>query len=125
MGSFEHEGIRKIHDGNWSVLIVTEKGTCDRGYRYNVRVANGQVSFQGDAAINLAGTVAPDGAIKVSIKVGEKAPTAPVVCRTTPGPALGTALARAALALVTGKPSGDRVCLKRNKSAARFSRAEG
>ena len=54
------------------MLIVTEKGTCDRGYRYNVRVANGQVSYQSAAAINLAGTVAPDGAIKVSIKVGEK-----------------------------------------------------
>jgi hypothetical protein len=67
-----HAAFAAIQDGNWSVLIVTEKGTCDRGYRYNVRVANGQVSYQSAAAINLAGTVAPDGAIKVSIKVGEK-----------------------------------------------------
>ena len=29
------------HDGNWSVLVVTESGTCDRGYRYNVRIAGG------------------------------------------------------------------------------------
>jgi len=67
-----HAAFAAIQDGNWSVLIVTEKGTCDRGYRYNVKVANGQVSYQGDAAVNLAGTVAPGGAIKVSIKVGEK-----------------------------------------------------
>ena len=27
------------YDGTWSVLIVTETGTCDRGYRYNVNVS--------------------------------------------------------------------------------------
>jgi hypothetical protein len=59
-------------DGNWSVLIVTEKGDCDRGYRYNVKIANGQVSYQGDAAVNLAGTVAHNGAVNVSIKMGDK-----------------------------------------------------
>jgi hypothetical protein len=61
-----------VHDGIWSVLIVTEKGECDRGYRYEVKVANGHISYNGDAPINLAGTVAPDGATKVSIKAGEK-----------------------------------------------------
>src|SRR5688572_10915092 len=28
-------------DGAWSVLIVTEKGECDRAYRYPVRIQNG------------------------------------------------------------------------------------
>jgi hypothetical protein len=28
-------------DGLWSVLIITEKGTCDRGYRYAVRIKGG------------------------------------------------------------------------------------
>ena len=56
-------------DGNWSVLIITEKGECDRGYRYEVKVANGQVSYtRRHLGIDLAGTVAPDGAVKVSIK---------------------------------------------------------
>jgi hypothetical protein len=59
-------------DGNWSVLIITEQGTCDRGYRYSVNVANGQVSYQGDAAVSLTGTVAPNGLVKVSIKGGDK-----------------------------------------------------
>ncbi len=58
-------------DGNWSVLIVTEKGDCDRGYRYDVKIANGHVSYRGDAPVNLAGTVASNGAINVSIKAGE------------------------------------------------------
>jgi hypothetical protein len=59
-------------DGNWSVLIITEKGTCDRGYRYGLKVSNGQVSYQGSADVNMAGTVASNGAVNVSIKVGDK-----------------------------------------------------
>ena len=59
-------------DGNWSVLIITEKGDCDRGYRYSVNVSNGRVSYQGDAAVNLTGTVATNGTVKVSIKFGEQ-----------------------------------------------------
>lgn len=61
-----------VHDGIWSVLIITEKGECDRGYRYEVKVANGHVSYNGDSGVDLAGTVASDGATKVSIKLGEK-----------------------------------------------------
>jgi hypothetical protein len=26
------------HDGRWSVLVITEKGACDPGYRYEVSV---------------------------------------------------------------------------------------
>ena len=59
-------------DGNWTVLIVTEKGNCDRGYRYDVKIANGHVSYEGGAAVDLAGTVASNGAISVDIKAGEK-----------------------------------------------------
>ena len=62
-----------VHDGTWSVLIITERGDCDRGYRYEVNVVNGHISSNVDSAINLAGTVTPDGVTKVSIKAGEKA----------------------------------------------------
>jgi len=60
------------HDGNWSVLIITETGTCDKAYRYNVGVANGEVRYQGEAAVNFNGTVAPNGAVKVNIRLGEQ-----------------------------------------------------
>ena len=59
-------------DGNWSVLIITDKGDCDPCYRYGLRVSNGRVSYRGDSAIDLAGTVASNGAVNVSIKVGDK-----------------------------------------------------
>jgi hypothetical protein len=64
--------VAAIHDGTWSVLIVTEKGTCDKGFRYNVAVAGGQVRYQGDAKVDFNGTVEPSGAVKVSIKLGEQ-----------------------------------------------------
>ena len=58
-----------VYDGNWSVVIITENGTCDRAYRYSVHVENGEVRYNGDArGINLAGTVSPNGQVAVSIR---------------------------------------------------------
>jgi hypothetical protein len=59
-------------DGNWSVLIITEKGDCDRAYRYPLAVANGQVRYAGDSGANVSGTVSASGAVKVSIRLGDK-----------------------------------------------------
>jgi hypothetical protein len=58
------------HDGNWTVLVVTEKGDCDRAYRYEVTVAGGRVNFAGQPGISVAGTVTANGAVKVSISGG-------------------------------------------------------
>jgi hypothetical protein len=52
------------------VLVITEKGVCDRGYRYNVNVSKGHVRYQGESAVNLSGSVSPNGAVKVSIRLG-------------------------------------------------------
>ena len=60
------------HDGNWSVLVITEKGNCDQAYRYAVKVADGRVAYSGDAAVDMNGTVSPSGAVKVRIRLGEK-----------------------------------------------------
>jgi len=58
------------YDGVWSVLIVTEKGDCDRGYRYPIRIANGVLANGGDAAFTITGKVAPTGAITVTVSHG-------------------------------------------------------
>jgi hypothetical protein len=63
---------RPSYDGLWSVSIVTEKGACDRGYRYPVRISNGQLANAGDVAIDINGKVAPTGAITVSISAAGK-----------------------------------------------------
>ncbi|MCJ2027419.1 hypothetical protein [Methylobacterium sp. J-067] len=57
------------YDGTWSVEIVTEAGSCDRAYRYPVRIENGQVRFVG-TAFTVNGQVAHNGAIRGSISSG-------------------------------------------------------
>ena len=59
-------------DGNWSVLIVTEKGTCDRAYRYPVRISNGSVGYAGEASFNVSGSVGPNGMVTVMVSKGNQ-----------------------------------------------------
>ena len=65
-------GAAPPHDGNWSVLVITEKGSCDRGYRYNVAVTNGRLRYQGEGSVQFNGTVEPGGAVKVNIRLGQQ-----------------------------------------------------
>jgi hypothetical protein len=59
-------------DGNWSVLIVTQKGTCDRAYRYPVRISNGTVGYAGEASFNVSGKVGDTGAVIVTVSRGNQ-----------------------------------------------------
>jgi hypothetical protein len=63
------------YDGLWSVLVVTEKGDCDRGYRYPVRIENGKLANAGDTAFTISGAVAPTGTITVTVSAGSKSAT--------------------------------------------------
>ena len=63
---------RTSFDGTWSVLIVTHKGTCDRAYRYPVKIANGAVGYAGDAAFTVSGKVAANGAVTVMVARGSQ-----------------------------------------------------
>jgi len=59
-------------DGTWSVLIVTEKGTCDRAYRYPVKIDNGTVGYAGDASFTVSGRVQPTGDVTVRVARGNQ-----------------------------------------------------
>ncbi len=59
-------------DGNWSVLILTESGPCDRAYRYGVQISNGEVLNAGGEPIALAGRVAPNGTVQVIVAAGDQ-----------------------------------------------------
>jgi hypothetical protein len=64
------------YDGLWSVSIVTEKGDCDRGYRYPIRIQNGALANAGSVtAIAINGKVQPTGAIVVTVSSGSKSAT--------------------------------------------------
>ena len=65
----------KSFDGGWSVLIVTEKGTCDRAYRYPVRITNGSVGYAGEASFNVVGQVGANGAVTVTVSRGSQSAT--------------------------------------------------
>ena len=58
------------YDGLWSVSIVTERGDCDRGYRYPIRITRGVLSNPGDQVFTITGKVAPTGAIVVTVSAG-------------------------------------------------------
>src|ERR1700740_2843690 len=62
-------------DGLWSVSIVTEKGDCDRGYRYPIRISHGTLVNGGSDPFTISGRVAPSGAITVTVSHGDKSAT--------------------------------------------------
>lgn len=60
---------QRAFDGNWSVLIVTQSGNCDRAYRYGIAIRSGYVYYDG-GAVNFTGRVAPNGAVRVRVTSG-------------------------------------------------------
>jgi hypothetical protein len=66
---------RNNFDGMWSVSIITEKGECDRGYRYPIAIQNGLLANAGDTPFDISGKVATNGAITVRVAHGDKAAT--------------------------------------------------
>ncbi len=55
-------------DGRWSVVIETERGACDRSYRFGIDVVNGAVTYDGSPY----GRVTPKGAVRISLSMGDQ-----------------------------------------------------
>src|SRR4051794_1257863 len=66
---------RNTYDGNWSVLILTNSGPCDRGYRYGLSIRGGRVFYEGSLAVNVDGQVAPNGMVRVRVSAGSQGAT--------------------------------------------------
>ena len=62
-------------EGNWSLLVITESGTCDRAYRYPIKVQSGQIHYTGEAGIDIHGNVGQDGKINASVRRGDQGAT--------------------------------------------------
>jgi hypothetical protein len=56
-------------DGNWSVSIITDSGSCDRGYRYALHIANGRI-FYDNPSFNVNGVVNARGQVSVTVGAG-------------------------------------------------------
>lgn len=55
-------------DGEWSVVIYTLRGDCDRALRYSLRIVGSRV--QSEQSYQAAGSVSPSGAIRVIVAEG-------------------------------------------------------
>jgi len=53
-------------DGDWSVVIYTLRGDCDRSLRYSVHIVDNRV-ISGESNYQAAGRVLPDGNISVVV----------------------------------------------------------
>ena len=62
---------RTSFDGSWSVVIITDAGTCDRAYRYGIRIAGGHLHYDGGMGVDLSGQVTPNGNVSVSLSQGD------------------------------------------------------
>lgn len=58
-------------DGRWSVVIITDAGTCDRSYRYGLVVSRGQLSYEGGSGVIVSGGVDPRGRVTVGLRYGD------------------------------------------------------
>jgi hypothetical protein len=82
---------KSSYDGQWSVLIVTQKGTCDRAYRYPVKIDNGTVGYAGEASFNVSGKVGANGAVTVTVSRGNQSATGTGRMSGTDGSGIWTA----------------------------------
>lgn len=58
------------YDGTWNLSIVTERGSCDRTYYFQVQVANGIVSHPN--LVRFRGRVSSGGFARLSVSVMDK-----------------------------------------------------
>jgi len=75
LGASTPAGSSPGFDGVWSVVIITDKGTCDRAYRYPIRIHNGALLAEGSSPATINGKVASNGQITVTVSAGNKSAT--------------------------------------------------
>ena len=63
---------RTDFDGEWSVVIVTQKGDCERAYRAPITINNGNFINVGVNMVDVSGKVGADGKLTVRVSRGEK-----------------------------------------------------
>jgi hypothetical protein len=56
-------------NGTWSVSIVTDSGSCDRGYRYALRIADGRIYYD-NPNFTVNGVVNARGQVSVTVGAG-------------------------------------------------------
>ena len=60
------------YDGLWSVVIITNSGSCDRAYRYPIRIAGGNLLNEGSSPVTINGRVGGNGSVTVTVSAAGK-----------------------------------------------------
>lgn len=100
LGAASAAPARTIYDGIWSVLIITDRGSCDRAYRYGISINDGIVRYRGDGSFVLHGRVNRGGRVQVSISRGSQ--VAQGSGRLTPNAGSGSWVGRSPDAVCAG-----------------------
>ena len=61
---------RTPFDGGWTVLIITQRGTCDSGSSFGLEIRDGAV--YGYGSLDVRGRVARNGAVQVRVASGDQ-----------------------------------------------------
>jgi hypothetical protein len=59
-------------DGAWSVVIISEQGSCDGTYRYPLQITNGRVLPGDEGPYTVDGRVDPRGSVSVNVAQGDQ-----------------------------------------------------
>jgi len=61
-------------DGTWSVLVITDRGDCDRAYRYPVRIQRGKIGHAdpSNSSFTIGGRVGKGGTVTVFVSRGNQ-----------------------------------------------------
>ena len=59
-------------DGAWSVVVITDWGTCDRAYRYPVMIENGYLRYDNPGGVTISGRVDGNGRLRAVISAGDR-----------------------------------------------------
>jgi hypothetical protein len=65
---------QRSFDGSWSVLIVSDYGSCGGAYRYGVQISNGRV-LSDASGVDIFGRVSPRGQVSVQVRQGDNQAT--------------------------------------------------
>ena len=85
LGATTPAGSAPSFDGVWSVVIITDKGACDRAYRYPIRIRNGALGAEGSSPATINGKVASNGQVTVTVQTPDGTSSAGTFTYITPG----------------------------------------
>ena len=70
LGNASPAAAQTRYDGAWSVVIITDAGSCDRAYRYGLRIERGRILYDG-GGVDVRGRVTNSGSVSVTLRQGD------------------------------------------------------